>query len=152
MKPIKTIIALTLLAALAFAPGCATTSTQTPEQREESIANRVQGSVQIAVLLGSSVDMKAHPDRIPAYFAAHVALESLVKSERWDAQAFALALASTGNDVFTSGDATLILTTIPTLFDVLSGGKINLSQVRYLKPAMIGADAGLTGALKSNLK
>ena len=148
----KTISLLTLLAALAFAPGCATTTTQTPAEREASIVNRVQGSVQIAVLLGASVDMKKHPDRLPAYFAAHVALESLVKSERWDAQAFALALASTGNDVFASGEATLILTTVPQLFDVLSGWNVDLSRIIYLKAVMIGADAGLAGALRSNLK
>lgn len=152
MKLPKILLSLLLLAGIAFAPGCMTTSTQTPKERQESIVNRVQGSVQIAVQLGASVDMRAHPDRIPAYFAAHVALESLVKSERWDAQAFALALASTGNDVFASGEATLILTSVPVLFDALSGGNIDLSRVIYLKAVMTGADAGLAGALRSNLK
>jgi len=140
---------LTLLACLAFLPGCATTSTQTPAEQQAATVRRVQTGVRLAVQIGATIDLKGHPERRPAYQAASAGLSELVAQEKWDAQAFALALASTGNSAFTSGNATLVLTIVPQLIDALNGDRINLDSVVYLKPAMVGANDGLKSALKA---
>jgi len=140
---------LTLLACLAFLPGCATTSTQTPAEQQAATVRRVQTGVRLAVQIGATIDLKGHPERRPAYQAASAGLSELVAQEKWDAQAFALALASTGNSAFTSGNATLVLTIVPQLIDALNGDRVNLDQVVYLKPAITGAADGLKAALEA---
>lgn len=150
MKPAKYVIPiLYLLACLAFAAGCATTSNQTPAEQQAATIRRVQTGVRLAVQIGATIDLKGHPERLPAYQAASAGLSELVAQEKWDAQAFALALASTGNSAFTSGNATLVLTIVPQLIDALNGDRINLDSVVYLKPAMVGANDGLKAALEA---
>lgn len=138
---------LLLLACLAFLPGCATTSNQTPSEQQAATVRRVQIGVRLAVQIGATVDLKGHPERRPAYQAASDGLNELVAQEKWDAQAFAVALATSGNKAFTSGNATLVLTVVPQLLDALNGDRINLVQVVYLKPAIIGAADGLKAAM-----
>jgi hypothetical protein len=138
---------LTLLACLAFAPGCATTSNQTPAEQQAATVRRVQTGVRLAVQIGATIDLKGKPERRPAYESASAGLNELVAQEKWDAQSFALALASSGNSAFTSGNATLVLTIVPQLIDALNGDRVNLDQVVYLKPAITGAADGLKAAL-----
>ncbi len=145
----KQAILLTLLACLAFAPGCATTSNQTPAEQQASTIRRINTGVRLAVQIGATIDLKGKPERRPAYQAASAGLNELVAQEKWDAQAFALALASTGNSAFTSGNATLVLTIVPQLIDALNGDRVNLDQVVYLKPAITGAADGLKAALEA---
>ena len=147
MKQFATLF--TLLACLAFAPGCATTSNQTPSEQQASTIRRINTGVRLAVQIGATIDLKAKPERRPAYQAASAGLNELVAQEKWDAQAFALALVSTGNSAFTSGNATLVLTIVPQLIDALNGDRVNLDQVVYLKPAITGAADGLKAALEA---
>lgn len=147
MKSILTL--LTLLACLAFAPGCATNSTQTPAEQQAATVRRINTGVRLAVQIGATIDLKGKPERRPAYESASAGLNELVAQEKWDAQAFALALASTGNSAFTSGNATLVLTIVPQLIDALNGDRVNLDQVVYLKPAITGAADGLKAALEA---
>lgn len=139
----------TLLACIAFAPGCATTGNQTPAEQQASTIRRINTGVRLAVQIGATIDLKSKPERRPAYQAASAGLNELVAQEKWDAQAFALALASTGNSAFTSGNATLVLTIVPQLIDALNGDRVNLDQVVYLKPAITGAAYGLKAALEA---
>lgn len=150
MKPGKYVLPfLTLLACLAFAPGCATTGNQTPEEQQALTVRRINTGVRLAVQIGATIDLKSKPERRPAYQAASAGLNELVAQEKWDAQAFALALASTGNSAFTSGNATLVLTIVPQLIDALNGGAVSLDNVVYLKPAITGAADGLKAALEA---
>jgi len=130
--------------------GCSTQSGTplTPEQQEFQNIRRVQSGVRLAVYLGVSVDLKKHPERKDAYEKSEAALASLVSQEKWDALAFSSALSESGSKLFSSGDASLVLTTVPLLVDLLSGNRIDLSQPKYLKPAMLGADEGLKMALQ----
>ena len=138
---------LTLLACLAYLPGCATTGNQTPEEQQAATIRRINTGVRLAVQIGATIDLKGKPERRPAYESASAGLNELVAQEKWDAQAFALALASTGNSAFTSGNATLVLTIVPQLIDALNGDRVNLDRVVYLKPAITGAVDGLKAAL-----
>jgi len=135
MKPISIILALLTLV------GCATSTITTEE--------RVQRGVRIAVQTGVIVDLKAHPERRFAYQQASMGLQNLVKEERWDAGAFALALSSTGNNLFTGGNASLILTTVPEFISLVTGDSVDLQETRYVKPAIIGANDGLATALNA---
>lgn len=140
---------LLLMSLVSCAPGCSTTSgTQTPAEQQAATIRRIQTGVRLAVQIGATIDIKSKPERRPAYQAASAGLNELVAQEKWDAQAFALALASTGNNAFTSGNATLVLTIVPQLIDALNGDRVNLDQVVYLKPAIVGASEGLNAALQ----
>ena len=120
----------------------------TPEQQEFNNIRRVQNGVRLAVYIGVTVDLKKHPERRDAYAKAQAALDSLVSQQKWDALAFSSALSDSGASIFTSGDASLVLTTVPLLVDLISGDRIDLSQPKFLKPAMIGAADGLKLALQ----
>ena len=149
MHTTKHITSILLLACLAFAPGCATTSNQTPAEQQAATVRRINTGVRLAVQIGATIDLRGKPERRPAYEAASAGLNDLVAQEKWDAQAFAVALASSGNSAFTSGNATLVLTIVPQLIDALNGDRVNLDQVVYLKPAITGAADGLNAALKA---
>jgi len=119
--------------------GCATTSVTNEE--------RVQRGVRLAVQTGVIVDLRAHPERRFAYQQASMGLQNLVKEEHWDITAFAIALSSTGNNLFTGGEASLILATVPEFTSLVTGDKIDLRETRYVKPAILGANDGLITAL-----
>jgi hypothetical protein len=130
MKLFLSTICLALLAV-----GCAT-STTTPQQR-------VQDGVRSAVIIGSTFDLKAHPDHKPGYIAARDGLNALVAQQNWNVTAFANALALTGNQIFSGPNAQLALGLAPTLVDLASGNRIDLAQSAYTEAAIRGAAEGL---------
>lgn len=149
MKTFRIIAVIGLLFCI-IVGGCATqpSTPLTPEQQEFNNIRRVQNGVRLAVYIGVTVDLKKHPELRDAYAKAQAALDSLVSQQKWDALAFSSALSDSGASIFTSGDASLVLTTVPLLVDLISGDRIDLSQPRFLKPAMIGAADGLKLALQ----
>lgn len=144
------ILALVGLLFAVICTGCSTRPSDplTPEQQEFQNIRRVQTGVRLAVFLGVSVDLKKHPERRDAYVKAEAALASLVEQQKWDALAFSSALSESGASIFSSGDASLVLTTVPLLVDLLSGNQIDLSQPKFVRPAILGASEGLKMALQ----
>lgn len=149
MKTFRLIAVVGLLFAI-ICGGCSTqpTTPLTPEQQELQNIRRVQSGVRLAVFFGASMDIKKHPERRDAYAKSEAGLAALIAEDKWDALAFSSALYDSGSGVFSSGDASLVLTTVPLFVDLVSGSRIDLSQPKYVRPAIIGADEGLKMALR----
>ena len=140
------LLGLALLLGVAFAtPGCATGS-QTSEQR----AARVTSAVRLAVYVGAQTDIRANPQRRPAYEAASRGLSALVAQQRWDVTALAAAITDTGASEFKDEDTRFIILAGAQLVDVIvDTQRVDIANQLYARAVIEGAAAGLEMALKT---
>lgn len=135
MKPILAICALALLLV-----GCSTNSQQvTPA--------RVERSVDAAVGIFATIQLREKPQSRPKFIAAQAGLNALVSQEKWDIAAFGEALAATGATEVTGSDIVLIVETSVTLIDIATGGSVDLSNVEYAKAVIVGGQKALNRVL-----
>lgn len=140
MKTIKRMWPLMLLP---FLMGCAGIGGQT-----EITPAFVQQSVDDAVGIDATIQIKKAPPSVAAFAKARDALDSLVRREHWNLAAFAEALAAADIDAVTQSNLELyVVPGIQLVSLFLHGQNVDLAQVVYARAVIIGADNALNRVL-----
>lgn len=129
-----------LTACLLLFTGCSTTS-------QPVTPARVERSVDAAVGIFATIQIREKPQSRPKFVAAQAGLNALVSQEKWDIAAFGEALAATGATEVTGSDIVLIVETSVTLIDIATGGSVDLSNVEYAKAVIVGGQKALNRVL-----
>lgn len=133
---------LALCAALIMA-GCATNGQSkqlTPAQAQALAA----GATEVGVL----VTLRQKPDALPQLKASAAAVQHLVDTERWDADALKEALKASGAKVFQSADARLTMAFVVNVVNVVTGASADASTLPYAKAVTLGINQGFKAALE----
>jgi hypothetical protein len=123
--------------------GCASSNSQTPEQR----AARVAMVAELAAYSGTTVYLEKHPDKRPYFVAANAALGNLLSSTNVTPAQLAEALQGLPVRELQGSQGSLIVGNAVILYDSLLRENVNMDANVYLRPVITSIHSGLTRAL-----
>lgn len=138
-----------LSSAMLLSSGCATNSSQTPQQQTEQRAQRLATLAELAAYDGTVLTLQSKPEYRAAFNSARVALAAFNQSTNVNAESFAQIFAALPVKELGGKNGSLIVGNVMVLYDSFARENIRLNNdsALWLRPIALAVERGLARGL-----